>query len=806
MKVSLDWISDYTTLPPGLELKQVAHDLTMSTVEVEAVTRLGESLDSVKVGLIKSMEAIPGSASLKLLRCDVGLSDSMQIVCGAPNVRENMLVPIALPGARIKPRGKEPLQVIQPAEVAGFMSNAVVCSASELELEDLFPDQRDGIIDLSELNSVPGADLSTAIGWTDVIFEIDNKSLTHRPDLWGHYGLARELASIYGSEIKPLRRYDNPIPAQKLVGEIDVACNRFTATAISGVETAKAPFWIRSRLVKIGQRPINLLVDLTNYVMFAVGQPTHVYDAAHIKTPIGVRRAHPSEKLALLNDQTYSLDPSMLVVADENGAVALAGVMGGADSVVSSGTREIILEAANFDPVTTRRTSTNLSLRSEASARFEKAVDTQRIDDAVGLFLALLLDAQPHAKITGFDDAHPRPTQPKAITISVKSIQDRLGKPLSAEEMRKLLVRIGFDVVINDDTLQIVVPTWRSTGDVSIPQDIVEEVARLYGYERFEFVPPTIHLNKQSLSRHALLERRIKEILAFTGGMQEVVTYPWVEDRLLRAAAVEDGQTLRLSAPPAPDQGQLRPSLIPSLLGSVATNLRYFESFRIFEAGKVYLNGDFRPIDNSDERLPLERQRLGGALVGPDAEKLFLDAKGLIETVQRAAHIKSLTFSADPVAPWAERGARLGVQSGDESVGVLGVITNRAKRLADIKRSQVVLFELDIGMLQPLPSRENVFSALPEFPEVEIDLSFVVADSVDWSTIVEGTSSLHELIKEVVFVDQFRGKGIADGSKSITLRLRLGSSNRTLTADEAKEAASLVTETLKNRFGAHQRA
>jgi phenylalanyl-tRNA synthetase beta chain len=193
-------------------------------------------------------------------------------------------------------------------------------------------------------------------------------------------------------------------------------------------------------------------------------------------------------------------------------------------------------------------------------------------------------------------------------------------------------------------------------------------------------------------------------------------------------------------------------------------------------------------------------------LVGPDAEKLFLDAKGLIETVQRAAHIKSLTFSPDPVAPWAERGARLGLQSGDKSVGVLGVITNRAKRLADIKRSQVVLFELDIGMLQPLPSRENVFSALPEFPEVEIDLSFVFADSVDWSNVVEGTSSLHELIKEVVFVDQFRGKGIPDGSKSITLRLRLGSSNRTLTADEAKEATSLVTETLKNRFGAHQRA
>ncbi|MDH3605068.1 MAG: phenylalanine--tRNA ligase subunit beta, partial [Candidatus Tectomicrobia bacterium] len=575
---------------------------------------------------------------------------------------------------------------------------------------------------------------------------------------------------------------------------------------ISGVDNTQAPFWMRSRLVRIGQRSINLLVDLTNYVMFAVGQPTHIFNAEHVDLPIGVRRAHESEELVLLDDNAYRLAPSMLVVADSKRALALAGVMGGVSSAASSSTRDVILEIANFDAVTIRRAATRLSLRTEASARFEKALDTQRVEEAVDLFVALLRQIQPSATIVGFDDTHPRPTQSKQITVGIDFLQNRLGNRLSAEEMSTLLSRIGFDVAVHDDILQITVPTWRSTGDVSIPHDIVEEVARLYGYERFEFVPPTIQLKKPALNQQNVVERRIKEILAFTGGMQEVVTYPWVEDRLLTAAGMDSLETLRLSAPPAPDQSQLRPSLIPSLLKSVAINLRYFDTFGIFEAGRVFVKRDFRPLDSDMESLPHQRRHLGGALAGQDAEQLLLEAKGLIETVRRAAHISSLTFSRDPIAPWAEAGARLGLQADGEPAGALGVLTSRAKTLADIKRSQVVLFEIDLDILQPLASRENEFFKLSEFPEVESDLSLLFAEQTEWGSVVQEIQELHPLIKQIVFVDQFRGRGIPSGSKSITLRLRLGASSRTLTADDAKEVTNLVTEALKHKFGADLRS
>jgi phenylalanyl-tRNA synthetase beta chain len=789
MRISVDWLADYVALPPGLKPEQIATDLTMATVEVEGVVRLGRELEWVKIARVVSVDSLPGQSSAKLVTCDSGAFGLKEAVSTASNVRPGMLMPV----------------VLDPGHANS--SQVIVYAPADDDIRALFPNAKPGdVLDLSETEATPGDDLSDVIRWSDVVLEIDNKSLTHRPDLWGHYGIARELAAIYSCTLNPLPLRDPAIPKQRLVGALDSACNRFAAVRISGVENRQAPLWMRSRLVKVGQRPVDVLVDLTNYVMLAVGQPMHVFDADKLDLPLGVRRAAPSERLSLLDGQSYLLDSSMLVVADREGAHSLAGIMGGAASAVSASTCETILETANFDAATVRRASARLSLRSEASARFEKALDTQRVDEAVALFLALLREVQPSSTVVGFDDVHPTPTKKNHIVVDVGFLQSRLGKALNADELCGLLRRLEFEVTTDGDRLIIDVPTWRSTGDVSIPADILEEVARLYGYENFEFKPPAIRIEGPSLNRLALTERRIKEVLAFSGDMQEVVTYPWVEDHLLTAAGMDERDTLRLAAAPAPNQSRLRPSLIPSLLKSVATNLRYFDSFRIFEAGGVFADIGYRSVDSERELLPLQRRSLGGALVGSDAEALFLDAKGLIETIQRTAHVKPLEFVRNVDAGWAEARARLGLMVDGRCIGALGVLTRRAKTLADIKRSQVVLFEFDLNALEPLPSRENSFQELPEFPEIDLDLSLLFPEEIEWATITPEVRAVDELIREVSYVDKFRGKGIPESHKSLTLRLRLGSKARTLTVEEGKQVADRVAKALGVKFGARARA
>jgi len=810
MKISLEWISDYVALPSGLSINDLIHDLTMTTVEVEGAIDLAKPLENIKVARVASIQDVSAESSLKSISCDLGDQGLFQIVCGAQNLREGMLVPVALPSAVIRPCG-EKLQGVQPIEVAGILSEGVICASCELELDDLFPAQDErSIFDLSELSCFPGQDFREAIGWNDVILEIDNKSLTNRPDLWGHYGLARELAAIYKLALKPLPKNERFLPSADLVENIDTtACQRFTATSISNVRVDSSPFWMRSRLVRVGQRPINLMVDLTNFVMLALGQPSHVYDAERLSLPLSVRYGHQGQKVELLDKRTYELDEAIPLVFDKKHFLAVAGIMGDLHHAVSTATQQIILEVANFDAMVVRRASTRLGLRSDASSRFEKAIDTQRVDDALNLFLTLLENEQPTAKIVGFQDLHCYPTLTKTIEVGVAFLQDRLGKILSADEISQQLGLVGFDVIYNSTALQVTVPTWRSTGDVSQPQDIVEEVARLYGYDRFEFVPPEVCLTKHIKNRRVLLERHLKEILAFTCNMQEVISYPWIEDQLLDASGMESIKTLRLATPPAPDQSCLRPSLIPGLLKSVAINLRYFSTFRIFEVGSIFRATNFVATYDERETLPLQVRHLGGALVGADTNTLFLQAKGIIETLRRSAHIKSLSFfthsSSNTDAPWAEDEACLGIQADGQHIGTIGLLTNRAKRLADIKRVQVVLFEINIDALEPLSSRENKYYPLPEYPRVDFDISLLFPELVTWLDILDSIKDIHPYVREVIFVDQYVGKGIPVDKKSLTLRLHLGSSSATLKSDEVKKVVSLVTELLKEKFDAHLR-
>jgi phenylalanyl-tRNA synthetase beta chain len=795
MKLSLDWLREYVALPADLDPRKLAHDLTMSTVEVEHVTDLGAALAQVVVARVESCAPHPNADSLQVC----ALSDGRTVVCGGSNVVAGMKVALALPGAVVRGRDGKP-QTIADAAVRGVPSSGMLCSAGELGLADLFPSQGKEIIDLSGLDVPLGTPLAQAIGFDDLVIEIDNKSLTNRPDLWGHYGIARELAALYGLDLRPLPTFTPPASGGIDVEIADPRGFRYTATRVEGVDVRPSPLWMRARLAKVGQRPINLPVDLTNYVMMAVGQPSHAFDARDLVAGVQVRAARDGEAITLLDGTALTLDPSTLVIASGDDALALAGVMGG-ERAVRADTTALWLEVASFDHVDIRKTGRRLGLRTESSSRFEKGVDTARVETALAVFQALLADLLPNARLTAHVDVHPRPTPPVTLSVTVDFLHRRLGRDLGAPAIRALLARLGFEAE-GEDTLSIRVPPWRATGDVDLPEDIVEEVGRLYGFEKLGFSPPIVALEQPVIQPRRRMERRLKEYLAFRCGLREIVTYPWVARRLREAAGQLDVPSIGLHAPPAQDM-RLATSLVPQLLDAVVGNGRYFDEFGIFELNRVFLP---EPMDGP-EALPHQPRHLAAAFVGPDAGALFYRAKGALEGLARAVQVHPITF-ADPaqVPGWADPAAVLAIQAAGRTIGHLGVLSARARRIAGVRRGEAALFELDVEALEPFASRENRYAPLPAHPQVDFDISVIVGRDVRFAALSAAAADADALVQGVRFVDEYTGAPVPEGQKSVTLRLRLGAADRTLVREQIDAAAGAVIQRLASTFGGQVRA
>jgi phenylalanyl-tRNA synthetase beta chain len=639
----------------------------------------------------------------------------------------------------------------------------------------------------------------------DSILEIDNKSLTNRPDLWGHYGIAREFAAIYGLPLRPLSAAALPAAVDGLVGSPDPdLCPRFAAVAF-GAETYVTPDWIGDRLTRIGAAPVHPLVDLSNYVMFTTGQPTHVYDADQLSLPLSAGFATEPGELEMLNGEAVKYDVGLPVIRDTREIVGAAGVMGGHSTALRPGSRRFVLEAANFRPQLIRRASQRLGLRTDASARYEKGLDTQRVDLAVGLFLHLLPQIAPGATVEGRQDVLVQTTGEAHVEVDREFLVDRIGEDLGDETVHATLRALGFTAEQHDDRFRITVPSWRSTGDVSLRQDIVEEVARIYGYDRLAVAETAVTLQPvRSLNRRGL-DREVREQLALRAGLQEVITYPWATDHLLAAAGFGKEQTVLFDGASAPDRNSLRPSLLPNLLEAIAANLRYRASLGIFEVGAVFSSTTWEPYRGRYERMPGQRQSLGVALAGSDGVELFRRAKGIIAMMRRYSHIVDLSFGGETGAVWADPSARLGLRAGDQAVGTLALLTPRTRRLAGIEGVQVAYAEIDLGQLSVHRSRENRFEAVPELPETDFDLSVVVSDDVPWEAVERVAGGVDKLIREVSYVDEYRGSWVPDGHRSLTVHVVLRPTEATLTAEETGAIRNQALAALSQELGAHLR-
>ena len=811
MKVSLNWIRDYVQLPADADLKKLAYDLTMSTVEVEDATDLGASFHDMVVGVINTIEQHPNADKLKVCKTDIG-GRVEDIVCGGSNLREGMKVAVALPGAMCKWHGEGDLVEIKKSKLRGVDSYGMICGAVEIGLADLFPTKEEAhILDLSDFDAPAGTPLADALDLNDIILEIDNKSMTNRPDLWGHYGIAREIAALYDLPMVEFPHFDRNVENTSgfhVTVEDAERCPRMIGTQIENVCVKPAPYWMQVRIWKTGMRPINALVDITNYVMLATGQPTHAFDSDHIAGHIIVRRAKAGETLTLLNGKELPLSTDDLTIADDAGIVGLAGVMGGAKDSILPTTSKVILEIANFQAAGIRRTALRYDNRTEASARYEKAIDPERCDQALDLSMQLFSDLYPEMKVTGLVDEYPRHLKQAEIDVPLSWLERRLGKRLSPDEIKHKMELLGYSITFNGDNMHVVVPTWRSTGDVSIQADIMEEVARMYGYENFEAEPITTTFDGAINQLDKDLERRIKEYLAIRCGMQEIFTYPWMEESYVNAVLQSTEGILSLSTPPSPAERFVRSSLLPNLCKAVVKNERYFNEFSIFETAQVFRDENYTSPYDPREKLPSQRKNVAGAFAttGKDITALFRKAKGVVEMMARYVHMEALTFKQAEKPVWADNVVWLNIYRGDEKVGDLALLAKKVSMACGIKNLNVMLFQLDQDSLVPLKSRTNTFTHLAEYPMTDYDISLLVDGSVQWKDVAQTVRGIKsELLHGAAFVDEYRGKQVPAGKKSLTLRLAIGSKDKTLTSAEIEEVASGVLNKIAKRFGAELR-
>lgn len=803
MKVSLNWVKKYIDLPNEITTKKIAYDLTLRTVEVENVENTSEKFHDIIVGKILQIKEHPNADKLKICMTDIGEEEPVQIVCGGSNLYEGEYVVVSKPGAEVYWHGEDELVKIKASKVRGESSYGMICGATEVYLDGFFPpiDERE-IVDLKGIDCKPGQNIAEVIGMDDTVLEIDNKSLTNRPDLWGHYGIAREIAAIYNIPLKklPSVQIDSSLPKYKVEIKDETKCNRYVAIEIENVYDKKSPMWMQTALINAGMRPINAIVDITNYVMLATGQPLHAFDRTHVDNEeIIVRNAKEGEELLLLDNNSILLTEEDLVICDKNSAMALAGIKGGKKDSILKETTGIVLEIANFTASTIRKSGKRFDEKTDASIRYEKNLDTERVEQGIALALTLFKEIFEDSKVVAFNDVYPNKTERVKIDVPEEFLNNRLGKVLEKNTIETVLTNLGYDVNYKDKVYHVIVPVYRSTGDVSLKDDVMGDIARLLSFESFEAKPLTIKFEHAVLQNKVSLERKLKEYLAIRCGFNEIFTYPWIDEKYIDAAGINKEQATKLATPPSPSESYLRSSLIPGMLESISKNLRYYSDFKIFEIAQVFEKGEYHE-SSVDETLPVHKKLLTASIIGKDASKIFYELKGVLEEMSSYCQMSPITLTiTDEKTSWADINVYLNINLEDKVIGKLGLISIKTMSASKIKRTNVAVFELNVDELLPNASRDNKFIHIPQLPLVEKDLSILVDETVSWQEI---SDSIKAKVKEVKFIEEYRGDQIPEGKKSIMLRLIIDNKDITMTSVEINQKLESIIKTLNKRCNA----
>jgi phenylalanyl-tRNA synthetase beta chain len=752
VKFSYNWIREMAPVS-GADPRALSRLLTMKTAECEGVEPFGGHLAPACAARVLSVEPMGDGRNRKAV-VDTGRYGVKTVVCGAPNCRPGITTAYM------------PLEKIS---IGGVESDGMLASAGELGVGR----DHSGVV---EFEAAPGDPLPGCAA--DHIIEIDNKSITHRPDLWGHHGMAREVAAITaaGGGLNKGPELRDPVPSGRIpagdaaipVAVEDFAlCPRYSALVFENATVGPSPLWLQYRLQSIGLNPINNLVDVTNFVMAEIAQPMHAFDAGRLAGGIVVRRARAGERLVALNEETYDLDPSHLVIADESGAIAIAGVIGGLPTGITPKTTRIVLESANFHAGSIRRTSARLRLRTDASMRFEKAQDPANTVRGLARAVELLEQVSPGIRLVGgLADAAAPPAPPPEIELEVDWVARRLGRAIEPAEVRSILEALEFGVrETRSRVFSVRVPGWRATRDISIKDDLVEEVGRMVGYGSIAPAPPALPVTTPPASEERIFHHRLRDFCV-AQGFTEVYNYSFLGSELAAMFHVERAP-LRLLNPIASDQDLLRPSLLPRIARNLADNARHFDSFRLFEIGQE--------IHRRPEGLPDEVPHLAAAVWSRHGD----GAAGLLEVKRLAEGL----MPGMQVAPAAARSFEH--PSRAWTISWRGRETGRLLELhPGVVEGRAAVADLDLRAIFELGPPPKKYRPLRRFPSSSFDLSIVAGERDlvgDLGRLLEG----HEGVESVEFVRVYAGAPLDAGQKSVSFRVTVGAPDRTLSSDEA---------------------
>jgi phenylalanyl-tRNA synthetase beta chain len=796
MKAPLKWLRDYVDvdLPAG----DLARRLTLAGFEVSDIKIIGGTWDKIVIGQITAINPHPNADRLRLATVDIG-REPVTVVCGAPNLIIGDKIAFAGLGAQMLDPHTGKMEVLKTAKIRGVSSSGMISSEKELGISE----NHEGILVLP-MDAPVGTPLADYLG--DTIFDVD--ITPNRPDCLSVIGLAREIAAITGKSIHvPEINYEEtgkPISQQISIEIADAdLCGRYSASLITGVKIADSPRWLQERLLACGMRPINNIVDITNYVMLEYGQPLHSFDYDRLRgKKIIVRRARDGESIISLDDVQRNLVRDTLVIADEQRAVAVAGVMGGANSEVTSGTTSILLESANFNPASIHYTSRNLTMTSEASMRFERGISPGVTFPALRHATQLIMQLGEGQVAEGIIDVFPAKREPAPISLSKNEVTRILGIEYTIDQISSTLVSLGFECRVDGDGLKAVAPYWRS--DIRLSVDLIEEVGRIIGYDRIPMTLLSQQIPHQTPDPLVRLKREIRQALAGVG-FQEVVTYSLTSYLMLQKlspeADVHDVSPVKLVNPMTAELECLRPNLRVNLLAALSANRRHEDGgIRIFELGKVYLP--------REKDLPDEPEILCGLLNGTRVEKSWLggegsfdfyDAKGAVEALLSKLHIPvKFEKSCDTGLHPARQAA---VVTGNNIVlGIIGEIHPKVADAFEIS-GPVCLFELSVSELLPFTSIDRLFHPIPRFPGSIRDLALVV-DTAVTNRQVEDIIRTFPLVDEISLFDVYSGKQVAAGKKSLAYRLVYQSPEHTLTDDEVNKVQEQILGRLAKELGA----
>jgi len=835
MKIPLSWLKEYIDITWPIE--KLAKRLTLAGLEVAAIERVGAEWDRDKffVGRILEVRPHPNADRLVIAVVDHGAEEPLAVVTGAPNVKvghRGQKVAFAKVGARLIDGHAKELRyfTLKPTTIRGVRSEGMLCSEKELGISE----EHEGIMILSD-DAPVGTPLADYLG--DTVLEFDlTPNLAH---CFCVLGVAREIAALTGQAMN----IETPSPSPPLLPShpfVDVEisdpdlCPRYSAALVKDVKIGPSPFWVRRRLTLAGMRPINNIVDTTNYVMLALGQPLHAFDydklaasgqqqAGSLPTII-VRRAKPGEKIVTLDGVERELTSGMLLITDPSGPIAIAGVMGGLGTEVTNETTNVLIEAANFDNISVRRTSWALKLPTEAAARFGRGVAPQLTTIALARACELMEGLADGTAEESFADAYPIKPETKTIEFKPHEVERILGIRIPIEEIVRILSSLEFEVneervMSNEGTLVtrllVTVPYYRL--DVSIPADLIEEVARVYGYDRL----PSALLSDELPPQHRNLalegEERVRDILAGCG-LQEVITYSLTSlesaAKITPGEPIDESQYIKLANPLSSERAYMRRTLMASLLETLRDNLRFRDHVAIFEVGRVYLPRDVG-VQHA-EPLPDEPRRLGIAMTGPRLERSwltgspelmdFFDLKGVVEALLAQMGLKDCAFVPTKHPTFHPVRAAALILGGKE-VGVLGEVHPLVREAFDLPAQPVCLAEFDLeALLEPFGGARH-FEPIPRFPAVTRDLALVVDEGLPAQEVLDAiVEAGGELLRRVEFFDLYRGEPIPPGKKSLAYSLTYQAQDRTLTDEEAAEAHERIVRHLAEKLGAKLRA